>query len=130
MDHMTANDARAIMESTKEPERRALEEVIRYAQRKIKLAAGNNETDCLFDIPAFLPDAPPYAPQRMKMDLIRHFRGKGFYCKHADSTTIYISWLVRNQTQEAAEQAPEVRQGRLHLPVQPRGTAKWQYRPS
>jgi hypothetical protein len=92
--YMRADDARHLMEESNRPARIALHEVIRYAQRKIKLAAQfGREYDCMFAIPLLLPDIPPYQWERMIGDLQRHLEGQGFYCKAVPAQPIlYINW--------------------------------------
>jgi hypothetical protein len=92
-EYMRADDARQLMEISTRPARIALHEMIRYAQRKIKLAAQNREYDCIFVIPAMLADLPPYSWERMQRDLKLHLEMQHFYCKTVPGTpVIYINW--------------------------------------
>jgi len=92
-DYMRADDARQLMEISTRPARIALHEIIRYAQRKIKLAAQNREYDCIFVVPTLLADIPPYSWERMQADLKLHLESQNFYCKTVpNSAAIYINW--------------------------------------
>lgn len=92
-EYMRADDARQLMEISTRPARIALHEMIRYAQRKIKLAAQNREYDCIFIIPTMLADLPPYSWERMQRDLKTHLETQNFYCKTVPGTpVIYINW--------------------------------------
>jgi hypothetical protein len=96
MNSLNAAGARALVHATRRPERMALAEVVRMAEKRIRLASGNGDYDCVYEVADFLPDVPPYAPARLKLDLMAHLRQQNFYCievpNRGQRHLVYISW--------------------------------------
>jgi hypothetical protein len=94
--NLNAAGARALVHATRQPQRMALAEIVRMAEKRIRMAAGNCETDCMFEVPDFLSDVPPYAPARLKAELLSHLQHQNFYCidvpNRGRRNLIYISW--------------------------------------
>jgi hypothetical protein len=88
---MDVDDARCIRRNQLHIHGKSTEVMLRRVQKQVSVAASLGEDDLLTRIPPFLVDLPSYDPVHVAMELVSHFRRKGFYCKNLGSI-LYLSW--------------------------------------
>ncbi len=58
----------------------------------IKIFNDNNKTECIFEVPMFIPDYPLYKVEDISLKLLAILKKKGFTCNSMSYNKIYIKW--------------------------------------
>lgn len=58
----------------------------------IKIFNDANKTECIFEIPIFIPNAPLYNIDEVALKLLGVLKKKGFVCNSISHNKLYIKW--------------------------------------
>lgn len=58
----------------------------------IKIFNDNNKTECIFEVPIFIPNYPLYNIEEITPKLAQILKKKGFVCNILSKNKIYIKW--------------------------------------
>lgn len=58
----------------------------------IKIFNDNNKTECIFEVPIFIPNYPLYNIEDISLKLLSILKKKGFICNSLSHNKIYIKW--------------------------------------
>ena len=70
---------------------------------KIKETSENDETNCFFRIPEYIPGYPLFNMTECVLYLLNLLQEKGFKCRYVDSYVIYITWTLPKKEYKAIE---------------------------
>lgn len=93
--HLTAEDARKIVQLHAFPFSKMLETLIRKAEYRIRIIATLKGAHTFWSVPFIYASVPAYDSIRMTQHVADHFTKKGFFVRVVAPTTIWVSWRYK-----------------------------------
>ncbi len=93
--HLSAEDARKIVQLHAFPFSKMLEMLIRKAEYRIRIIATLKGDHTFWSVPFIYASIPAYDSVSMTRHVAKHFVMKGFYVRVVAPTTLWVSWRYK-----------------------------------
>jgi len=92
INHLTATDARKIVQLHAFPFVKMLDMLIRKAEYRIRIIATLKGVYTFWSVPLIYASLPAYDSISMTKHIAKHFIKKGFHVRVVGPTTLWVSW--------------------------------------